>query len=195
MIWNVMNKTFFLCVISAATITACTDSPNTASNTVAPVSSTGTATPYLPTAAIAPAAAVAPTAATAPAPLAAPTTTAITPTPANTRTTDVASPTTVVAQTSENYGLYTDSDLQIYADTLDVRIQQALKSNNSSEAQALGVKRQELIREFNRRGLKRHPVQPTPSPRYSRKVGYRRSRVTQPRTKVNPSAAGLPGEE
>jgi hypothetical protein len=190
MIWNGMNKTFFLCVISAATITGCTDSPNTAGSTAAPVSSTGTATPYLPTAT-----AVAPTAATAPIPVAAPTTTAITPTATTTRTTAAASPTTVVAPTSENYGLYTDSDLQIYADTLDVRIQQALKSNNSSEAQALGVKRQELIREFNRRGLKRHQVESTPGPRYSRKVEHRRSRVTQPRTKVNPSAAGLPGEE
>jgi hypothetical protein len=101
----------------------------------------------------------------------------------------------VVPQTSENYRLYTDSDLQIYADTLDGRIQQALKNNNSSEAQTLGVKRQELIAEFNRRGLKRHPVVSTPGPRYSRKVDHRRNRVSQPPTKVNPSRAGLPGEE
>jgi hypothetical protein len=158
-----MNKTFFLCVISTATITGCTDLPNTAGGTGAPGTTTGTATAYLPTA-------------------------AVTPTPA-------AAPTTVVAPTSENYGLYTDSDLQIYADTLDVRIQQALKNNNSSEAQTLGVKRQELIAEFNRRGLKRHPVESAPAPRYSRKVDHRRSRVTEPRTKVNPSGAGLPGEE
>jgi hypothetical protein len=109
--------------------------------------------------------------------------------------TPAAAPTPLVPPTSENYGLYTNSDLQIYADTLDVRIQQALKNNNSSEAQTLGVKRQELIAEFNRRGLKRHPVESTPVPRYSRKVVHRRSRVSQPRTKVNPAGAGLPGEE
>jgi hypothetical protein len=158
-ICKVMNKTFFLCVIIAATITGCTDLPNTSVGTApgsgAPVTTTGTTTAYLP----APAAA----------------------------------PTPVVPPTSENYGLYTDSDLQVYADTLDVRIQQALKNNNSSEAQTLGVKRQELIAEFNRRGLKRHPVESTPGPRYSRKIDHRRSRVSQPRTKVNPP--GLPGED
>ena len=158
---RVMNKTFFLCVIIVATITGCTDLPNSSAGTApgssAPVTTTGTTTAYLPT----PAAAPAP----------------------------------VVPPTSENYGLYTDSDLQIYADTLDVRIQQALKNNNSSEAQTLGVKRQELIAEFNRRGLKRHPVESTPGPRYSRKVDHRRTRVSQPRTKVNSSGAGLPGED
>jgi len=156
-----MNKTFFLCVIIAATITGCTDLPNTSVSTApgssAPVTTTGTTTAYLPT--------------------------------------PSATSTPVVPPASENYGLYTDSDLQIYADTLDVRIQQALKNNNSSEAQALGVKRQELIAEFNRRGLKRHPVESTPGRRYSRKVDHRRSRVSQPRTKVKPSGAGLPGEE
>jgi hypothetical protein len=169
-IWNVMNKTFFLWVISTATITGCTDLPTTSGggtpapmSTTAPVATTGTATTYLPTS-------------------------AATPTP-------VIASTPVVLPTSENYGLYTDSDLQIYADTLDVRIQQALKNNNSGEAQTLGVKRQELIAEFNRRGLKRHPVESTPGPRYPRKVDHRRSRVTQPRTKVNPSGVGLPGEE
>jgi hypothetical protein len=155
---KVMNKTFFLCVIIAATITGCTDLPaGTAPGSSVPVTTTGTTTAYLPTPA--------------------------------------AAPTPMVPPTSENYGLYTDSDLQVYADTLDVRIQQALKNNNSSEAQALGVKRQELIAEFNRRGLKRHPVESTPVPRYSRKVDHRRSKVTQPRTKPNPSGAGLPGEE
>jgi hypothetical protein len=162
-IWNVMNKTFFLCVISTATITGCTDLPTTSAGTPpnsVPVTTTGTGTAYLPT----PAAAAAP----------------------------------VVPPASENYGLYTDSDLQIYADTLDVRIQQALKNNNSSEAQTLGVKRQELIAEFNRRGLKRHQVVSTPGPRYSRKVDkvdHRRTRVSQPRTKVNASGSGLPGED
>jgi hypothetical protein len=132
------------------------------------VTTIGTATAY-------PAPAVAPTAATPP--------------------TLAAAPTPVTTPTSENYRLYTDSDLQIYADTLDVRIQQALKNNNSSEAQTLGAKRQELIAEFNRRGLKRHPVEPAPRARYSRKVDHRRSRDIQPRTKANPSGAGLPGEE
>jgi len=158
---KVMNKTFFLCVIIAATITGCTDLPNTSVGTApgssAAATTTGTSTAYLPTPA--------------------------------------AAPTPVVPPTSENYGLYTDSDLQIYADTLDVRIQQALKNNNSSEAQTLGLKRQELIAEFNRRGLKRHPVDSTPRSRYSRKIDHRRSKVTQPRTKVDPSGAGLPGEE
>ena len=36
----------------------------------------------------------------------------------------------VPTPTPENYGLYTDSDLQIYADSIDLRIQQALKENN-----------------------------------------------------------------
>jgi hypothetical protein len=188
-----MNKTFFLCVISTAAITGCTDSPNTAGSTAAPVTTTGTATAYLPTTSVAPQA-VAPTAAVASTP-AVPPTAAIAPTPAAARTNAAAAPVTVAAPTSENYGLYTDSDLRIYADTLDVRIQQALKSNNSSEAQTLGIKRQELIREFNRRGLKRHPVEPTSSPRYSRKIDHRRNRVTQPRTKVNSSGTGLPGDE
>jgi hypothetical protein len=162
-----MHKTFFLCVISTATITGCTDSPSTPGATAA-VTTTGTASAY-------PAPAVAPT------PVAAPTL--------------AAAPTPVTVPTSENYRLYTDSDLQIYADTLDVRIQQALKNNNSSEAQTLGAKRQELIAEFNRRGLKRHPVESAPRTHYSRTVDHRRSKVIQPRTKTNSSGAGLPGEE
>jgi hypothetical protein len=160
MIWNVMNKAFFLYVISTATITSCTDLPNTSGGTSAAAPTTSTATANLPTPA--------------------------------------ATATPVGVPVSENYGLYTDSDLQIYADTLDVRIQQALKNNNSSEAQTLGVKRQELIAEFNRRGLKRHQVVSTPGPRYSRKVDkvdHRRTRVSQPRTKVNASGSGLPGED
>ena len=168
MIWNVMNKTFFLYVISTAIITGCTDLLNTpgGTNAPAPVTTTRTATAYLPS----------------PSPTATP----------------AATSTPVGAPATENYGLYTDSDLQIYADTLDVRIQQALKNNNSSEAQTLGVKRQELIAEFNRRGLKRHQVVSTPGPRYSRKVDkvdHRRTRVSQPRTKVNASGSGLPGED
>ena len=97
--------------------------------------------------------------------------------------------------TPENYGLYTDSDLQIYADTLDVRIQEALKKNDTIQAQALGQKRQELIAEFNRRGLKRHPAEPTTRSHYSRRVHQPESRVTRPRTNVNPPTTGLPGEE
>jgi hypothetical protein len=106
-----------------------------------------------------------------------------------------AATTSVSAPTSENYGLYTDSDLQIYADTLDARIQAALKNNDINEAQTLGFKRQELIAEFNRRGLKRRSVEPAPRSHYSRKIGHRRSRVTQPQSKINPSGAGLPGED
>jgi len=116
------------------------------------------------------------------------TTTAYVP-PPESATTSLATP------TPENYGLYTDSDLQIYANTLDVRIQEDLKKNDTIQAQALGQKRQELIAEFNRRGLKRHPVEPTTRSHYSRRVNQRPSRVTRPRTKVNPPAAGLPGEE
>jgi hypothetical protein len=154
MIWNVMNKAFFLYVISTATITSCTDLPNTSGGTSAAAPTTSTATANLPTPA--------------------------------------ATATPVGVPVSENYGLYTDSDLQIYADTLDARIQQALKNNNSSEAQKLGLKRQELIAEFNRRGLKRHPVEPTAP---THKIDHRRSKITPPQNKVNPSGAGLPGEE
>jgi hypothetical protein len=64
----------------------------------------------------------------------------------------------VAAPTPENYGLYTDQDLQIYADTIDLKIQQALKNNDTNQAQQLGSKRQELIAEFNRRHLKRSPI-------------------------------------
>ena len=67
-------------------------------------------------------------------------------------------PTPVPTPTPENYGLYTDDDLQIYADSIDLKIQEALKTNNASQAQELGRKRQELIAEFDRRHLKRHSV-------------------------------------
>jgi hypothetical protein len=103
--------------------------------------------------------------------------------------------TSVVAPTQENYGLYTDSDLRIYADALDARIQEALKNNDSNQAQALGLKRQELIAEFNRRGLKRHPAAaPTPRTYHSDRVNHHGRRSTHARTKVNPPGAGLPGE-
>jgi hypothetical protein len=87
----------------------------------------------------------------------------------------------VATPTPENYGLYTDSDLQIYADTIDLKIQEALKSNNTNQAQELGRKRQELISEFNRRGLKRRPIVPARHSHYSRTL--------------KKSGTGLPGED
>src|SRR5438132_11733198 len=101
--WNVMNNNYWLCLISIALATSCTNLPDNAA--VTPTSPVATPTP-------------------------------------------------------ENYTLYTDSDLQIYADTIDAKIQEALKNNNTTQAQELGRKRQELIAEFNRRGLKRSPVAP-----------------------------------
>ena len=118
---------------------------------------------------------------------------------AGTTTTSVPAPEAATASmatpTPENFGLYTDSDLQIYADTLDARIQGALRNNDTSQAQVLGLKRQELIAEFNRRGLKRHQVEPNSLSHSSRRVNHRQHRVTRPKTKVNPPAAGLPGED
>jgi hypothetical protein len=87
----------------------------------------------------------------------------------------------VPTPTPENYGLYTDSDLQIYADSIDLRIQQALKNNNTSQAQELGRKRQELIAEFNRRHLKRSPAALPGHPHYSHTLKR--------------SKNGLPGED
>jgi hypothetical protein len=87
----------------------------------------------------------------------------------------------VPSPTPENYSLYTDSDLQIYADMIDLRIQEALKNNNTNQAQELGRKRQELIAEFNRRGLKRKPAEPTRHSHYLH-------------TKNHPGT-GLPGED
>jgi hypothetical protein len=102
-----------------------------------------------------------------------------------------AAPTVAVpTPTPENYGLYTDSDLQIYADSLDLKIQQALQNNNASQAQELGRKRQELIAEFNRRNLKRHPVAPSGHPRSSHTPS---SHPSSSRTPSRP-ANGLPGE-
>ena len=86
----------------------------------------------------------------------------------------------VPTPTPENYGFYTDSDLRIYADTIDLKIQQALKNNDASQAQELGRKRQELIAEFNRRHLKRSPAAPS---------GHPRNNHTLKR-----SGNGLPGE-
>jgi hypothetical protein len=45
----------------------------------------------------------------------------------------------VVAPTPENYGLYTDSDLRIYADALDARIQEALNISFGNPALYLGA--------------------------------------------------------
>jgi hypothetical protein len=95
--------------------------------------------------------------------------------------TTVVAPVPVPTPTPENYGLYTDSDLQIYADSIDSKIQQALKNNNTTQAQDLGRKRQELIAEFNRRGLKRSSVSPS---------GHRHYSHTPKR-----SGNGLPGED
>jgi len=87
----------------------------------------------------------------------------------------------VPTSTPENYGLYTDSDLQIYADAIDLKLQQALKNNNTSQAQELGRKRQELIAEFNRRHLKRTPAEISGHPHYSHPPKH--------------SANGLPGQD
>jgi hypothetical protein len=169
---SVMNKIFFPYLISMALSTGCTEYPaSPASSVTAP----GTATAY------------APPPGPATTSMAIPTTTAYPPPP------EPATP-SIATPTPDNYGLYTDADLQIYADTLDVRIQEALKKNDTTQAQTLGQKRQELIAEFNRRGLKRHPPEPTTRSHSSRRVNQRETRVTRPRN-VNPPTAGLPGEE
>ena len=89
----------------------------------------------------------------------------------------------VATPTPENYGLYSDFDLQIYSETIDLKIREALKNNNASQAQELGRKRQELIAEFSRRGLKRRPAEPTEPTHHS------------PRSRTGkPSTTGLPGQ-
>jgi hypothetical protein len=96
----------------------------------------------------------------------------------------------VATPTPENYRLYTDFDLQIYSETIDLKIRQALKNNNPSLAQELGRKRQELITEFNRQGLKRKPAEtrkPTESTEPTRHAPHSRARK-HPRT-------GLPGQD
>ena len=93
----------------------------------------------------------------------------------------------VPTPTPENFGLYTDLDLQIYSETIDLKIREALKNNNVNQAQELGGKRQELIAEFSRRGLKRKPAEPTrnsPHPTHS----------PHPRT-TEQSRSGLPGQD
>ena len=72
----------------------------------------------------------------------------------------------------------------------DLKIREALKNNNPSLAQELGRKRQELITEFDRRGLKRKPAEtrkPTESTEPTRHAPHSRARK-HPRT-------GLPGQE
>jgi hypothetical protein len=91
----------------------------------------------------------------------------------------------VAAPTPENYGLYTNSDLQIYSETIDLKIQEALKNNNPNQAQELGRKRQELIAEFNRRGLKRKPAEPT------KPTGH--SHHSRTRKHSSPARTGIPG--
>jgi hypothetical protein len=100
----------------------------------------------------------------------------------------------VATPTPENYGLYTDSDLQIYADTIDLKIQEALKSNNTNLAQELGRKRQELIAEFNRRGLKRKPVAPARHLATPVSIHHARRSPT-PKKSAKKPGNGLPGEE
>jgi hypothetical protein len=90
--------------------------------------------------------------------------------------------------TPENYGLYTDQDLQVYADTIDLKIQLALKNNDANQAQELGRKRQQLIAEFNRRHLKRMTVVPSRHP-------YRPKPASPPPSHpLKQSGNGLPGE-
>jgi hypothetical protein len=119
--------------------------------------------------------------------------------------TDVPAPATVAAgaaptPTPENYGLYTDQDLQIYAETIDLKIQQALKNNDVNQAQELGRKRQELIAEFNRRNLKRTTaVRSVRSVRSVPSVSsghYHRQKPasTPPSRPVKQPENGLPGE-
>jgi hypothetical protein len=96
--------------------------------------------------------------------------------------------------TPENYGLYTDQDLQVYADTIDLKIQLALKNNDANQAQELGRKRQDLIAEFNRRHLKRMAVVPSGHP-YRHKPASTRSAPSTPQSHpLKPSGNGLPGE-
>ena len=95
----------------------------------------------------------------------------------------------VATPTPENYRLYTDLDLQIYSETIDLKIRQALKNNNPSLAQDLGRKRQELIAEFNRRGLKRKPAQ---SNEPARNAPH--SPTRKPPTPKQPGT-GLPGQD
>jgi hypothetical protein len=101
----------------------------------------------------------------------------------------------VPSPTPENYGLYTDQDLQIYADSIDLRIQQALQNNNANQAQELGRKRQELIAEFNRRNLKRITTAPAGHPHRPKAAAPQQPAAAQKSLPPKPSGNGLPGEE
>jgi hypothetical protein len=104
----------------------------------------------------------------------------------------------VSTPTPENFGLYTDSDLQIYADSLDLKIQQALKENNSSQAQELGIKRQALIAEFSRRNLKRSSPAAAVHvrPHYTHLAHPVKSSGNAPSPGISPrSSSGLPGQD
>jgi hypothetical protein len=90
----------------------------------------------------------------------------------------------VATPTPENYGLYSDFDLQIYSETIDLKIREALKNNNPTQAQELGRKRQELIAEFSRRGLKRKPAETNKPTHYSPHSRTRKQTKT-----------GLPGQD
>jgi hypothetical protein len=94
----------------------------------------------------------------------------------------------VPTPTPENYALYTDQDLQIYAETIDGKIQQALKNNDANQAQQLGRKRQELIAEFNRRHLTRMTTAPSVHPH------RRKPASSQQSPPLKQSENGLPGE-
>ena len=101
----------------------------------------------------------------------------------------------VPTPTPENYALYTDQDLQIYAETIDLKIQQALKNNDANQAQELGRKRQDLIAEFNRRHLKRMTVVPSGRPYRHKPAGATPSTQSTPQSHpLKPSGNGLPGE-
>ena len=108
----------------------------------------------------------------------------------------------VATLTPENYGLYTDSDLQIYSESIDLKIREALKNNNASQAQDLGRKRQELIAEFSRRGLKRKPAEATvptghsPRSRTRKPAEPAEPTLHSPRSPTRkPSTTGLPGQD
>jgi hypothetical protein len=88
----------------------------------------------------------------------------------------------------EDYALYTDQDLRIYAETIDLKIQQALKDNDANQAQQLGRKRQQLIAEFNRRHLTRMTPAPFVRPHRPKPPSPQQSpTLKQPEN-------GLPGE-
>ena len=96
----------------------------------------------------------------------------------------------VATPTPENYGLYTNSELQIYSETIDLKIQEALKNNNPNQAQEFGRQRQELLAEFNRRGLTRKPAQPTEPTGHSH-YSHTRKHSRAARTGI----PGIPGQD